>query len=62
MKLPDRRALSVLVTIVAVAIVLAIIYLARAGIVIFAFSILFAYWINPPVKFLQGHSLCCSRV
>jgi predicted PurR-regulated permease PerM len=37
--------------------VLAIIYLARAVIVIFAFSILFAYLINPHVKFLQRHSL-----
>ncbi len=57
MKLLDRRTLSVLVTIIAVATVLAIIYLARAVIVIFAFSILFAYLINPHVKFLQRHSL-----
>ena len=57
MKVLDRRALSVLVTIIAVAIVLAIIYLARAVVVIFAFSILFAYLINPHVKFLQRHSL-----
>ena len=57
MKLLDRRTLSVLVTIIAVAMVLAIIYLARAVIVIFAFSILLAYLINPHVKFLQRHSL-----
>src|ERR1700726_904173 len=57
MKVLDRRTLSVLVTVIAVAIVLAIIYLARAVIVIFAFSILFAYLINPVVKFLQRHSL-----
>jgi predicted PurR-regulated permease PerM len=57
MKLLDRRTLSVLVTIIAVGIVLAIIYLARAVIVIVAFSILFAYLINPHVKFLQRHSL-----
>jgi len=57
MKLLDRRTLSVLVTVIAVAIVLAIIYLARAVIVIFAFSVLFAYLINPHVKFLQRHSL-----
>jgi predicted PurR-regulated permease PerM len=57
MKLLDRRTLSVLVTIMAVAMVLAIVYLARAVIVIFAFSILFAYLINPHVKFLQRHSL-----
>ena len=57
MKLLDRRTLSVLVTIIAVAIVLAVIYLARAVIVLFAFSILFAYLINPHVKFLQRHSL-----
>jgi predicted PurR-regulated permease PerM len=57
MKLLDRRTLSVLVTIITVAMVLAIIYLARTVIVIFAFSILFAYLINPHVKFLQRHSL-----
>jgi predicted PurR-regulated permease PerM len=57
MKLLDRRTLSVLVTVIAVGMVLAIIYLARAVIVIFAFSILFAYLINPHAKFLQRHSL-----
>lgn len=57
MRLLDRRTLSVLVTVIAVAMVLAIIYLARAVIIIFAFSILFAYLINPHVKFLQRHSL-----
>jgi len=57
MKLLDRRTLSVLVTVIVVAMLLAIIYLARAVIVIFAFSILFAYLINPHVKFLQRHSL-----
>jgi predicted PurR-regulated permease PerM len=57
MKLLDRRTVSVLVTIITVAVVLSIIYLARAVIVIFAFSILFAYLIDPHVKFLQRHSL-----
>jgi len=57
MKLLDRRTLSVLVTIIAVAIGLTIIYLARTVIVIFAFSILFAYLIDPHVRFLQRHSL-----
>jgi predicted PurR-regulated permease PerM len=57
MKLLDRRTLSVLVTVIAVAMVLAIVYLARAVIVVFAFSILFAYLINPHVKFMQRHSL-----
>lgn len=57
MKLLDRRTLSILVTVIAVAIVLAVVYLARTVVVIFAFSILFAYLINPHVKFLQKHSL-----
>lgn len=57
MKLLDRRTLSVLLTVIVVAVVLSIGYLARAVIVIFAFSILFAYLINPHVKFLQKHSL-----
>src|SRR5262249_25127403 len=57
MAFPDRRALNVLLTTLLFAVVLAIVYVARAVIVIFAFSILFAYLINPIVRFLQGHSL-----
>lgn len=36
---------------------LAIVYVARSVIVIFAFSILFAYLIDPIGRFLQRHSL-----
>ncbi|MGC1416947.1 MAG: AI-2E family transporter [Candidatus Acidiferrum sp.] len=54
---PDRRTSSVLLTIVLFALALAIVYVARTVIVIFAFSILFAYLINPIVRFLQRHSL-----
>jgi predicted PurR-regulated permease PerM len=54
---PDRRTASALVTILLFAIVLAVVYVARTVIVIFAFSILFAYLINPIVRFLQRHSL-----
>ena len=58
MKLLDRRTLSVLPNRHRqLRLCSAIIYLARAVIVIFAFSILFAYLINPHVKFLQRHSL-----
>lgn len=57
MSLFDRRTASVLFTILLFGIVLAIIYVARAVIVVFAFSILFAYLINPVVRFLQRHSL-----
>src|SRR5215469_7416165 len=57
MAFPDRRALNVLLTTLLFAVVLAIVYVARAVIVIFAFSILFAYLINPIVRFLQRHSL-----
>src|SRR5690242_21646372 len=53
----DRRTASILLTILAFAVALAIIYLARTTIVIFAFSILFAYLIDPVVRFLQRHSL-----
>jgi predicted PurR-regulated permease PerM len=53
----DRRTASILLTILAFAVALAIIYLARTIIVIFAFSILFAYLIDPVVRFLQRHSL-----
>src|SRR6201993_1323878 len=57
MVIPDRRTTSILLTILLFALALAIVYVARAVIVIFAFSILFAYLINPVVRFLQRHSL-----
>ncbi|HET7106798.1 MAG TPA: AI-2E family transporter [Candidatus Acidoferrum sp.] len=57
MAFPDRRTLNVLMTALLFGVVLAIIYVARAVIVIFVFSILFAYLINPIVRFLQRHSL-----
>src|SRR5271163_2729525 len=57
MVFPDRKTASALLTILLFAIVLAVVYVARAVIVIFAFSILFAYLIDPIVRFLQRHSL-----
>ena len=54
---PDRRTASVLLTILLFALALAVVYVARTVIVIFAFSILFAYLINPIVRLLQRHSL-----
>src|SRR5215831_18922017 len=57
MAFPDRRTANILLTILLFAVVLAIAYAARGVIVIFAFAILFAYLIDPVVKFLQRHSL-----
>lgn len=57
MAFPDRRTSNVLMTTLLFVVALAIVYVARAVIVIFAFSILFAYLINPIVRFLQRHSL-----
>src|SRR5262245_36923663 len=57
MSFPDRRTLDILLTALLFAVTLAIVYVARTVIVIFAFSILFAYLINPVVRFLQRHSL-----
>src|SRR5262249_15803783 len=54
---PDRRTLNILLTTLLFAVALAIAYVARTVIVIFAFSILFAYLINPMVRFLQKYSL-----
>ena len=54
---PDRRTASILLTILLFALALTIIYVARSVIILFAFSILFAYLINPIVRFLQRHSL-----
>src|ERR1700721_2680819 len=57
MNFPDRRTASVLMTTLLFAVVLGILYVARSVVVIFAFAILFAYLINPVVRFLQRHSL-----
>ena len=57
MALFDRRTARILLTILVFAVVLAIVYVARAVIIIFIFSILFAYLIDPVVRFLQRHSL-----
>ena len=57
MGFPDRRTVNVFLTVLLYAVALAIVYVARTVIVIFAFSILFAYLINPIVRFLQRHSL-----
>ncbi|HTT17787.1 MAG TPA: AI-2E family transporter [Candidatus Sulfotelmatobacter sp.] len=57
MELFDRRTASSLLTLLVFALVLAIAYIARTVIVVFAFSILFAYLIDPVVRFLQRHSL-----
>lgn len=53
----DRRTVSILLTVLLFALALAIVYVARTVLIIFAFSILFAYLINPIVRFLQRHSL-----
>ncbi len=57
MTLLDRRTTRVLLTILVFALGLAVVYVVRAVIIIFAFSILFAYLINPVVRFLHRHSL-----
>ena len=46
MNFPDRRTASVLLTTLLFAVVLAILYVARSVVVIFAFAILFAYLIR----------------
>jgi predicted PurR-regulated permease PerM len=56
-ELLDRRAAKILLTILVFAGVLATLYIARAVLVVFVFAILFAYLINPVVRFLQRHSL-----
>ena len=57
MAFPNRRTVNILLTILLFVVVLGIAYLARKVIVIFAFAILFAYLIDPVVRFLQRHSL-----
>ena len=53
----DSRTAKILLTILAFALVLTIVYVARTVLIIFAFAILLAYLINPVVRFLQRHSL-----
>jgi predicted PurR-regulated permease PerM len=62
MAFPERRTVDVLLTILLVAGVCAAIYGARRIILIFVFAVLFAYLINPAVKFLQRHSLLCRNL
>src|SRR5262249_35555381 len=57
MLFPDRKTVNVLLTILSFAAVLAVAYIARVVLVICCFSILFAYLIDPIVRFLQRHSL-----
>ena len=53
----DPMTARVLFTILVFALVLAIVYVARAVIIVFVFAILLAYLIDPVVRFLQRHSL-----
>jgi len=57
MGFPDRRTANILLTIALFAIGFALIYAARRILLIFFFSILFAYLLDPVVKWLQRHSL-----
>jgi predicted PurR-regulated permease PerM len=57
MSFADRRTVNILCTILLFTVVLAIVYVARGVLVILTLSILFAYLIDPIVRFLQRHSL-----
>src|SRR6202007_1096788 len=57
MSMLDRRTAKVLMTILVFALALAIVCVAGAVFIVFIFSILFAYLIDPIVRFLQRHSL-----
>lgn len=53
----DHRTIRILFTALTFAVVIAIVYVARTILIIFVFSILFAYLINPAVRVLQRYSL-----
>jgi predicted PurR-regulated permease PerM len=57
MPFPDRRAVDVLLTTLLFLVVCALLYSARRVILVFVVAILFAYLINPIVRFLEQHSL-----
>src|SRR5215469_2068769 len=54
---PDRRTINVLLTILLFVVVLSVAFVARVVLVTFCFSILFAYLIDPIVRFVQRHSI-----
>jgi predicted PurR-regulated permease PerM len=62
MSICDRRTASVLLTTLLFGLVLAFVYVARAVMLIFCFAVLFAYLIDPVVRFLQRHSLFFKRL
>jgi predicted PurR-regulated permease PerM len=53
----DRRTINVLLTTLVFVLAVALVYVVRTILVLFAFSILFAYLINPAVRILQRYSL-----
>ena len=57
MAFPERRTVDILLTTALVTSVGVGLYCARRVILIFVFSILFTYLLDPAVKFLQRHSL-----
>ena len=57
MAFPERRTANVLLTILLFGGICAVLYGARRVILLFVFAILFAYLIEPIVKFQQRHSL-----
>ncbi len=58
---PDRRTVNVVLTLLLFAAVLAIAYAARRVLVLFFFAILFAYLLEPVVRFQQRHSLLFKK-
>jgi len=61
MAFPDRKTVDVLLTILLFAAVLGIVYIARAVLIIFCFSVFFAYLIDPLVSLLDRYSLLHRR-
>lgn len=57
MSMFDRRTASILWTILVFGLALSFVYVARGVIIIFCLAILFAYLIDPLVRFNQRHSL-----
>jgi len=57
MSFPDRRTVDVLLTTLLFLVVCSLVYSARRVMLVFVVSILFAYLINPIVRFIEGHSL-----
>jgi len=62
MAFPDRKTVDILLTTLLFTTLLGILYMARVVVLLFCFSILFAYLVDPIVSFLDRYSLLRTKL